>query len=167
MADTRDARKSLEKDKGKRVADSNLDEEVPQESKKGIFVQMIVSGLTLTGDSRRAIKCYNRSLVLVAHIRRGVNFTCEILYRVSRVPDYPIPIIFTEKDAEGIFYPHDDALVISLKLTIGKMMRTLVSTGSSLDIIFKSTLDQLLIESPRITLSDTPFIDFCGDIAIP
>lgn len=57
------------------------------------------------------------------------------------VPYHPPLILFTEKDAEGISYPHDDALVITLKVATGKETRTLVDIGNSVDIIFKSTLD--------------------------
>ena len=42
-----------------------------------------------------------------------------------------------------------------------------VDTGSSVDIIFKSALDQLLTESPNITLYTTPLIGFAGDMVIP
>ena len=38
--------------------------------------------------------------------------------------------------------------------------------GSSVDIIFKSAIDQLLIE-PRITPCDTPLVGFTGDMVIP
>ena len=68
-----------------------------------------------------------------------------------RYPTIPRLSFFTEKDVKGISYPHDDALVITLKVATSKVARTLVDTGSSVDIIFKSALDQLLIESPKIT----------------
>ncbi|XP_024041943.1 uncharacterized protein LOC18043651 [Citrus clementina] len=44
---------------------------------------------------------------------------------------------------------------------------TLVDTSSSVDIIFKSALDQVLIESPKITPYATPLIGFAGDMVIP
>lgn len=47
------------------------------------------------------------------------------------------------------------------------MARTLVNTGSSIDIIFKSALDQLLIESLKVTQYTTPLIVFTRDIVIP
>ena len=86
---------------------------------------------------------------------------------MPQVPHHPPPIIFTEKDVEGISYPHDDALVITLKVATGKVVKTLIDSGSSFDIIFKSTLDQLLIESPKITLYATPLIGFVRDVVIP
>lgn len=47
------------------------------------------------------------------------------------------------------------------------MARTLVNIGSSVNIIFKSALDQLLIESPKVTQYATPLIVFTRDIVIP
>ena len=76
---------------------------------------------------------------------------------MPQVPHHPSPILFTEKDAEGISYPHDNALVIMLKVATSKVTKTLVDIGSSVNIIFKSVLDQLLIESPKITLYATPY----------
>lgn len=38
-------------------------------------------------------------------------------------------------------YPHDDTLVITLKVIVDRVARTLVDAGSSVDIIFKDTMD--------------------------
>ena len=54
-----------------------------------------------------------------------------------------------------------------MKVVTSKVARTLVDTGSPVDIIFKSALDQLLIESPKITPYATPLIGFAGDMVKP
>ena len=56
IAGIREARKSIEQDKGKRVADGSPEREVPPGHKKGMYVRMIMGGPTLAGQSRRAIK---------------------------------------------------------------------------------------------------------------
>lgn len=43
----------------------------------------------------------------------------------------------------------------------------LIDTSSSLDIIFKSALDQLLIESQKITPTNMSLIGFTEDVFIP
>lgn len=98
---------------------------------------MIATGPTLVGESRRAIKYYNKSLIMDRPVKE-VNFVSQNHYGVPRIPNHLILILFTEKDMEGISYPHDDALVITLKVTTNKVARTLVDTGSSVGIIFKS-----------------------------
>lgn len=47
------------------------------------------------------------------------------------------------------------------------MARMLLDNGSSVDMIFKSILDQLLIESPKIIPNDTLFVSFTRDVSIP
>ncbi|XP_010245597.1 PREDICTED: uncharacterized protein LOC104589103 [Nelumbo nucifera] len=53
------------------------------------------------------------------------------------------PIHFTEDDARGIQYPHNDALVIKLRLNDFKVKRILVDSGSLTDILIKDTFDKL------------------------
>ena len=148
----------MDHDKGKRVADDSPEQEVPPGHKKGVYVRMIMGGPTLTDQSRRTIKG------ITTNIGREVDLNG---WGTPKVPHHPPPILFIEKDADGISYPHDDALVITLKVATGKVERTLVDTSSSVDIIFKSALDQLLIESPKITLYVTPLIGFAGYMVIP
>ncbi|KAH9768804.1 Uridine monophosphate kinase [Citrus sinensis] len=164
VAGMREARKFAEQDKGKQVADGSPERDVPPGHKKCVYVQMIMGGPTLAGQSRKAIKGYDRSLSITTNIGREVNLN---EWGTPKVPHHPPPILFIEKEAEGISYPHDDALVITLKVATGKVARTLVDTSSSVDIIFKSALDQLLIESPKITPYATPLIGFAGDMIIP
>ena len=45
VAGMREARKSTEQDKGKRVADGNPEREVPSGHKKGVYVRMITTNL--------------------------------------------------------------------------------------------------------------------------
>ncbi|XP_010265877.1 PREDICTED: uncharacterized protein LOC104603518 [Nelumbo nucifera] len=53
------------------------------------------------------------------------------------------PIYFTEDDVRGIQHPHDDALVIKLRINDFEVKRILVDSGSSTDILFKTTFDML------------------------
>lgn len=59
---------------------------------------------------------------------------------------YLVPIIFTEQDLENAIYLYDHTLVITLKVAAHKITQILVDKGSSMDIIFKDTLDQLTLE---------------------
>lgn len=57
-------------------------------------------------------------------------------------------------------YPHGDTLVMTLKVVVDRVARTLVDAGSSVDIIFKDTMDQLTHESIKVTLNKTPLVGF-------
>ena len=45
------------------------------------------------------------------------------------------PVTFTEADAQGIRFPHNDAVVISLNVADYDVRRVLVDNGSSADIV--------------------------------
>lgn len=58
-------------------------------------------------------------------------------------------------------YPHDDTLVITLKVVVDRVAQTLVDAESSVDIIFKDTMDQLTHESIKVTPNKAPLVGFC------
>ncbi|KAH7842008.1 hypothetical protein Vadar_000444 [Vaccinium darrowii] len=60
------------------------------------------------------------------------------------------PIVFSEEDEEGISYPHDDPLVISMVVANYRIKRILVDTGASMDIIYYSSFLQLEIDEKRL-----------------
>lgn len=102
---------------------------------------MIVSMPTFANKSRQAINCYNRTLTLNVHISKKVNFASQNWHGIPQALDHPILILLTEKDAKGILYTHDDALIITLKVATGEVARAHVDICSSIDIILKSMLD--------------------------
>ena len=75
---------------------------------------MITASPTLAGESRRAIKHYSKSPIL-DRPGKEVSFACQKHFKVPQVPNHLVTILFTEKDAEGVSYTHDDTLVITLK----------------------------------------------------
>lgn len=70
----------------------------------------------------------------------------DVLFNVpvtKRVRSKQVPIIWTDNDEEWALYPHEDALVISAVVASKKFNRILVDTGVSIDVLFKSTLDEI------------------------
>ncbi|KAF8107172.1 hypothetical protein N665_0125s0002 [Sinapis alba] len=57
----------------------------------------------------------------------------------------------------------DDILVIELTITNIYVMRLLVDTGSSADILFKSTLERMGIDLAEITEKPILFVGFSGE----
>ena len=53
------------------------------------------------------------------------------------------PITFTDEDAFGVPFPHNDALVITIPIGNCKVSRVLVDTGSSVNIMYGQTLNQM------------------------
>ncbi|TXG71857.1 hypothetical protein EZV62_000436 [Acer yangbiense] len=136
----------------------------PKHSDKGKvhMVHTIAGGPTLAGDSNRARKAYSRSTVASRACMQVNQFQT-----LKRQKIHTTPIIFTDEDSKGVTHPHDDALVVSLTIAGKVIPRILIDTGSSVDIMFKKTLDHLGIEKARLREVNTPLYGFTGDSIWP
>ncbi|XP_042969034.1 uncharacterized protein LOC122301710 [Carya illinoinensis] len=72
-------------------------------------------------------------------------------------------ISFEEADREGIIYPHDNALVITLVIANYTTWWVLVDNGSSTDILFWEAFTKMGIDVGKLTLSPTSLKGFSGD----
>ncbi|XP_024043085.1 uncharacterized protein LOC112099830 [Citrus clementina] len=70
--------------------------------------------------------------------------------------------MWTYDDEEGVIYPHEDALVIKATVAGKGFQRILVYTGSSVDILFKSTLDEMGIVYLKLERTNTSLKGFRG-----
>ena len=81
---------------------------------------MIIGGTATTGSSKKARKTY---------------------LRMARRES---PIIgFSKDDARRLYHPHDDALVVSLRVGDYNVHRMLVDNGSSADILYYPAFQQM------------------------
>ena len=74
---------------------------------------------------------------------------------------------FNEADARGVKQPHNDPLVIMLNIKGFNTKRILVDNGSSADIIYLSTFQQLKLDPKRLRPFESPLISFSGDRVYP
>lgn len=75
--------------------------------------------------------------------------------------------MWTNDDEEGILYPYEDALVIRADITSKRCDRILVDIGSSVDVMFKSTLNSVRIAGLRLKSTNTSLKGFGGGRLIP
>lgn len=75
--------------------------------------------------------------------------------------------MWTDEDGEGVLYPHDDALVIRANVASKKFDRVLVDTSSSVDVLFKSTLNEMGITNLRLEHTNTSLKGFGEGKLIP
>ncbi|XP_024036260.1 uncharacterized protein LOC112096786 [Citrus clementina] len=75
--------------------------------------------------------------------------------------------MWTDEDEEGILYPHEDALVIKATIASKKFDRILVDTGSSVDVLFKSTLEEMGIADRKLEYTNTSLKGFGGGKLVP
>ena len=94
---------------------------------------MIVGGTAVTGSSKKARNTYLR---MVQNI--------QLTGSVPKIARRESPIIgFLEEDARHLHHSHNDALVVSIRIEDYNMHRVLVDNGSSADILYYPTFQQM------------------------
>ena len=78
-----------------------------------------------------------------------------------------IDMVFSEEDARGVKQPYGDPLVIMLMIGRFNTRRILVDNGSSADIIYLSTFQQLRVDLKRLHPFESPLVSFSGDRVYP
>ena len=111
---------------------------------------MIVGGTTTSGSSKKAQKTYLR-------VVQNVQLTGTVP-KMARI-DNPI-IGFSEEGARRLQHPHDDALVVNLRVGDYNMHRVLVNNGSSTDILYYLTFQQMGINREQLVLINAPLVGF-------
>ena len=118
---------------------------------------MIVGETAVTGSSKNAWKTYLRMV-------QNVQLTGS----VPKIAQRESPIIgFSEEDARRLHHPHDDALVVSIRIEDYNMHRVLVDNGSSADILYYPTFQQMGIGRERLISTNAPLVGFGGTRVLP
>ena len=87
---------------------------------------MIVGGTTAFGLSKKARKIY---LQVVQNV--------QLTGFVPKIAQINNPVIgFIEDDVKRLHHPHDDALIVSIRVGNYNTHRVLVDNGSSVDILY-------------------------------
>ena len=103
---------------------------------------MIVRGTVTIGSSKKARKTYLRMV-------QNVQLTGS----VPKIAQRESPIIgFLEEDARRLHHPHDDALVVSIRVGDYNVHRMLVDNESLADILYCLAFQKMGIN--RAQLSD-------------
>ncbi|KAL5565807.1 hypothetical protein UlMin_028971 [Ulmus minor] len=110
----------------------------PAQEGEDIEVRTIIGGLA-TGDTNRARKNYACQTRLAPYPQQ-VNLA-EHRDKIPRLSNEPI--IFTKEEANCLWHPHKDAIVVSLRIASHKVYKILIDNGSSADILFRSTLNRM------------------------
>ena len=113
---------------------------------------MIVGGTVTTGSSKKARKTYLRMV-------QNVQLTGS----VPKIARRESPIIgFLEEDARRLHHPHDDALIVNIRVGDYNVHRVLVDNGSSADILYYPTFQQIGIDRAQLIPTNAPLVGFGG-----
>ena len=118
---------------------------------------MIVGGTATTGLSKKARKTYLR---MVQNVQLTGSVP-KIARRESQI------IGFLENDARRLHHPHDDALVISIRVEDYNVQRMLVDNGSLADILYYPAFQQMGINRARLTPTNALLVGFGGMRVLP
>ena len=99
---------------------------------------------------------------------RIAQLTGEIYGIISWCHLWESPIIgFSEEDARRLHHPHDDALVINVRVGDYNVHRVLVDNGSSADILYYPAFQQIRIDKARLIPMNAPLVGFGGIRVFP
>ncbi|XP_050290020.1 uncharacterized protein LOC126728199 [Quercus robur] len=84
----------------------------------------------------------------------------------SRVGVQPV-LSFSDEDKAGTLQPHDDALVVTLKIGGYDVKRVLVDQGNGAKIMYPDLFRGLKLRPNDLTCYDSPLIGFDGKIVFP
>ena len=74
---------------------------------------------------------------------------------------------FSNEDKVGTLQPHDDALMVALKIDGCDVKRVLVDQGSSREIMYLDLFEGLKLRSEDLTCYNSPLIGFNGKVVFP
>ena len=87
---------------------------------------------------------------------------------VPKIARKESPIIgFSEEDARHLHHPHDDALVVSVRVGDHNVHRMLVDNSSSADILYYPAFQQMRINRARLIPTNAPLVGFGGTRILP
>ena len=74
---------------------------------------------------------------------------------------------FLNEDKAGTIQPHDDALVVTLRIEGYDVRRVLVDQGSAIEIMYPDLYKGLNLKPEDLMTYESPLVSFEGKIVIP
>lgn len=122
-------------------------------------IHTISVGFAGGGESHSARKSYAREM------KEALIYTVR---RPPKVRKFVRTVItFSAEDYEGVLLPHNDALVVTMAIANHNIHRILVDTGSSANMLYKSTFDLMRIDRGKLIPVRYPLVGFSGEQVMP
>ena len=81
--------------------------------------------------------------------------------------EWPLVMGFSDEDKIGTIQPHDDALVITLRIGDYDVKRVMVDQGSAAEIMYPNLYKGLSLRSKDLMPYSSPLVSFEGKVIIP
>ncbi|XP_050281618.1 uncharacterized protein LOC126722477 [Quercus robur] len=79
----------------------------------------------------------------------------------------PLVLGFSDKDKFGTIQPHDDALVVTLRISGYDVKRVMIDQGSEAEIMYPNLYKGLNLKPENLTAYSSPLVSFEGKMVIP
>ncbi|KAK0590451.1 hypothetical protein LWI29_027333 [Acer saccharum] len=139
-----------------------------RESKAKSVMQQVQASHTISGGPTLAETSNNSKKNHARKIPKHATGRDEFrMSKRSRECPHSAWIVFTENDTYNTIQPHDYPMVITTQIANCRVHRILIDTGSSVDILFKETLEKLNLKNPCYHSCRTPLYGFARDSVMP
>ena len=78
-----------------------------------------------------------------------------------------LTISFGEDDLEGTVQPHDDALVVTARISRFLVKRVMIDQGSGADVMYPDLFEGLRLKTQDLAKYNMPLVSFDGRVVIP
>ena len=79
----------------------------------------------------------------------------------------PLVLSFSDADKQGIVQPHDDALIVTLRIGGYDVKRVMVDQGSAVEIMYPDLYKGQGLKSENLTTYTSPLVSFEGKMVVP
>ena len=81
--------------------------------------------------------------------------------------NFRLVLIFSEEDKIGTIQPHDDALLITLRIRDYDVKRVMVDGGSAVEVMYPDLYKGLGLKPEDLMPYNSPLMSFDGKLVIP
>ena len=78
----------------------------------------------------------------------------------------PLVLSFSDANKQGTIQPHDDALVVMLRIGGYDLKRVMVNQGSAVEIMYPDLYKGLGLKSKDLTTYSSPLVSFEGKMVV-
>ena len=79
----------------------------------------------------------------------------------------PLVLSFSDADKQGTIQPHDNALVVTLRIGGYDVKRVMIDQGSAVKIMYLDLYKGLGLKTENLTTYNSPLVSFEGKMVVP
>ena len=79
----------------------------------------------------------------------------------------PLVLSFSDANKQGTIQPHDDALVVTLRICGYDVKRVMVDQGSAAEIMYPNLFKELGLKFEDLRSYNSPLVSFEGKMVVP